>query len=69
MTYFSHKIYYYIETGMIKVTIVTVFIPKYIKKGVLCMRVATFIISVFIVGMVEMMVAGIMNLMSRSRCL
>ena len=28
------------------------------------MRVATFIISVFIVGMVEMMVAGIMNLMS-----
>lgn len=29
------------------------------------MRVFTFIISVFIVGMVEMMVAGIMNLMSR----
>lgn len=28
------------------------------------MRIATFIISVFIVGMVEMMVAGIMNLMS-----
>ncbi|MDU6178905.1 MAG: MFS transporter, partial [Staphylococcus lugdunensis] len=28
------------------------------------MRVATFILSVFIVGMVEMMVAGIMNLMS-----
>lgn len=46
---------------------VTVFMPKYRKKGVLCMsvmRVATFIISVFIVGMVEMMVAGIMNLMS-----
>ena len=29
-----------------------------------CHAVATFIISVFIVGMVEMMVAGIMNLMS-----
>ena len=28
------------------------------------MRIVTFIISVFIVGMVEMMVAGIMNLMS-----
>ncbi|MDU0439567.1 MFS transporter [Staphylococcus haemolyticus] len=28
------------------------------------MRIATFIINVFIVGMVEMMVAGIMNLMS-----
>ncbi|MBE7355983.1 MFS transporter [Staphylococcus haemolyticus] len=28
------------------------------------MRIATFIISIFIVGMVEMMVAGIMNLMS-----
>ena len=28
-----------------------------------CHAVATFIISVFIVGMVEMMVAGIMNLM------
>ncbi|MGY0755663.1 MFS transporter [Staphylococcus haemolyticus] len=28
------------------------------------MRIATFIISVFIVGMVEMMIAGIMNLMS-----
>ena len=27
-------------------------------------RIATFILSVFIVGMVEMMVAGIMNLMS-----
>ena len=28
------------------------------------MRIATFILSIFIVGMVEMMVAGIMNLMS-----
>ena len=28
-------------------------------------RIATFILSVFIVGMVEMMVAGIMNLMSQ----
>ncbi|SUM34825.1 putative transport protein [Staphylococcus gallinarum] len=28
------------------------------------MRVVTFILSIFIVGMVEMMVAGIMNLMS-----
>lgn len=28
-------------------------------------RTATFILSVFIVGMVEMMVAGIMNLMSQ----
>ena len=27
-------------------------------------RIATFILSVFIVGMVEMMVAGIMNLMT-----
>ncbi|MDN6630860.1 MAG: MFS transporter, partial [Staphylococcus equorum] len=28
------------------------------------MRITTFILSIFIVGMVEMMVAGIMNLMS-----
>ncbi|WGZ16049.1 chloramphenicol resistance protein, partial [Staphylococcus aureus] len=28
------------------------------------MRLFTFILSIFIVGMVEMMVAGIMNLMS-----
>lgn len=28
------------------------------------MRIFTFILSIFIVGMVEMMVAGIMNLMS-----
>lgn len=28
-------------------------------------RTTTFILSVFIVGMVEMMVAGIMNLMSQ----
>ncbi len=29
------------------------------------MRLFTFILSIFIVGMVEMMVAGIMNLMSQ----
>lgn len=29
------------------------------------MRIVTFILSTFIVGMVEMMVAGIMNLMSQ----
>ena len=34
------------------------------RNKVSVMRVATFILSVFIVGMVEMMVAGIMNLMS-----
>ena len=34
------------------------------SRNDVCYAIATFIISVFIVGMVEMMVAGIMNLMS-----
>lgn len=39
------------------------FVERSFKMSI--MRLFTFILSIFIVGMVEMMVAGIMNLMSQ----